>query len=182
LHEVTGLAAPAALATRIHERTGGNPFFVRETVRTLGEHHLSREQSSYSEVELPSSARDVVRRRVAALPEATQQMLEAASVLAPTLEVELLASMLSTAPSVVLDAIDRALAAQLFAVESLHRYAFCHVLVRDTVYGDLSSRTRRELHLAAAYALRGRDHAQDEAQIAAHLASAGESNNPGPAS
>ena len=68
LQEMTGADAPDALVRRIHERTGGNPFFVRETVRTLSDRTLTDVRSTYSDVELPGPARDVIRRRVAALP------------------------------------------------------------------------------------------------------------------
>ncbi len=174
LREVTGADVPHALASHIHERTGGNPFFVRETVRTLSERTLSAARSSYSEVELPAPARDVIRRRVAALPELSQHALEGASVLGTEIEIGLLAMLLERSTNEVLDAVDRALAAQLLMVEGLHRYAFSHVLIRDTVYGDLASRTRRELHLRAARLLHERDAEQHRQQVSAHLASAGE--------
>jgi hypothetical protein len=36
LNEVCGEWPPAALTDTVHERTGGNPFFVQQTARLLG--------------------------------------------------------------------------------------------------------------------------------------------------
>ena len=42
LHEVCGDWPPAALAATVHERTGGNPFFVQQTARLLAAQGASR--------------------------------------------------------------------------------------------------------------------------------------------
>ncbi len=180
LRDLTGEAVPDALASRIHERTGGNPFLVRETVRSLNTQDFARERKTYSDIEVPSPARDVIRRRASVLPEPAQRFLEAASVLGMELDLGILASMRGKANAAeLLDDLDRAIAAQLVEAQAASRtgHAFVHPVIRETLYGDLSSRTRRELHLAAARALEQRRDPRDTAAIAEHRTRAGESGN-----
>jgi len=184
LLDLTGEAVPEQLATRIHERTGGNPFLVRETVRSLSTQDFARERKTYSDIEVPSPARDVIRRRASVLPESTQRFLETAGVLGMEVEVAIIASMLGKANAAdVLDDLDRAIAAQLIEKQAASRtgYAFVHPVIRDTLYGDLSSRGRRDLHLAAARALELRNDPRDATAIADHRMRAGESGAVGPA-
>lgn len=180
LRDLTGEAVPDALATRIHERTGGNPFLVRETVRSLNTQDFARERKTYSDIEVPSPARDVIRRRASVLPEPTQRFLDAASVLGMELDLGVIASMRGKANAAeLLDDLDRAIAAQLVEAQAASRtgHAFAHPVIRETLYGDLSSRTRRELHLAAARALERRADPRDAPLIAEHRTRAGESGN-----
>jgi predicted ATPase len=180
LRDLTGEAVPDALATRIHERTGGNPFLVRETVRSLNTRDFARERKTYSDIEVPSPARDVIRRRASVLPESAQRFLEAASALGMEIDLGILARMRGKANAAeLLDDLDRAIAAQLVGALAASRtgHAFVHPVIRETLYGDLSSRARRELHLAAANALEQRKDPRDAAAIAEHRMRAGESGN-----
>jgi predicted ATPase/DNA-binding winged helix-turn-helix (wHTH) protein len=183
LRDLTGEAVPDALATRIHERTGGNAFLVRETVRTLTTQELRRERKTYSDIEVPGPARDVIRRRVAVLPEPAQRFLEAASVLGMEIDLAIIAATRGKANAAeLLDELDRATAAQLVEPHESARggYAFVHPVIRDTLYGDLPSRARRELHLAAAAALAQRADPRDKAAVEEHRVRAGESAPVGP--
>jgi predicted ATPase len=179
LHDLTGETVPEQLAARIHERTGGNAFLVRETVRTLSTRELTRERKTYSDIEVPSPARDVIRRRVAVLPEPTQRLLEAASVVGMEIDLSVIAAVRGLAKAAdLLDDLDRAVGAQL--IESSHdsvrnSHAFVHPVIRETIYGDLSSRARRDLHLDAALALEQRRDPRDKAAIEDHRVRAGES-------
>ena len=78
-----GLAAPQTLATRIHTATGGNTYFVLETIREL----LVTGQLANppTTLPLPTTVRDAVLRRVARLTPLTQQILAITAVLAPIL-------------------------------------------------------------------------------------------------
>src|SRR4029077_11043914 len=97
-----------------------------------------------AEVELPDSARDVVRRRIALLPAQARRVLEAASVLGPQFALGTLGSMLEIDNAALLAALDRAVFSRLLVREDegVGRYAFVHVLVRDTIYGDLPTTSK----------------------------------------
>jgi predicted ATPase/DNA-binding winged helix-turn-helix (wHTH) protein len=155
LGAITGRPPPPMLAERLHERTAGNPFFVRETVRSLTWEALSEGHLDIAQVRLPESARDVIRRRFALLPEPAQRALRAASVIGVRFEMTTLAAMLDLETPTLLAALDRAISARQITRESdgVGCYAFAHALIRDTIYDDLPTTSRCELHLQVGAAL-----------------------------
>ncbi|TDC38486.1 SARP family transcriptional regulator [Micromonospora sp. 15K316] len=129
----------------IQRRSGGNPFFVRELARLLaaeGDAALER---------VPAGVRDVIRHRLTRLPPAAQDVLRQAAVLGRDVDPEVLA-VLAGGDATVLDALDQALAAG-FLTEQDGELRFTHVLVRDTIYGDLSAPRRTRWHTAAGAAI-----------------------------
>jgi DNA-binding SARP family transcriptional activator len=161
-----GLDAPAARL--IHRRSGGNPFFVRELARLLAaEGGAALEQ-------VPAGVRDVIRHRLARLPEPAQTVLRQASVLGRDVDPDVLAALpvLAGDETVMLDALDAALRAGLLAEDGPGgQLRFTHVLVRDTVYGDLSALRRAHWHAAAGAALE-RLRPEDVTALAHHFARA----------
>jgi DNA-binding SARP family transcriptional activator len=134
---VTGRDVDAGTAAVIHQRSGGNPFFVRELARLLGTGDLS---------DVPAGVRDVVRHRVATLPGPVQDVLRQASVLGMDVDQELL-------PGDVLDALETAAQRGFLVEQGPGRFRFAHGLVRDTVYEDVSRSRRARWHAAVAAAL-----------------------------
>lgn len=173
LGAITGRPPPPQLAERLHERTAGNPFFVRETVRSLTWEALCEGHLDISKMRLPESARDVIRRRVALLPEDARRALQAASVIGVRFDIGTLSTLLEMSTAVLLAALDRAIAARQVIREpdGVGCYAFAHALIRDTIYEDLSTTARCELHLAAGRALEQQRSVRPAAsvEIATHL-------------
>jgi hypothetical protein len=129
---------------------------------------------------VPQGVREVLRRRLALLPEATRTALRLAAaaglesettVLATAAEGPVAAAGVSTGAA-VLDGLDSAVAAGLLTEPAPGRVRFVHALVRDTVYTDLSVVRRSGLHAALAKALR-RHHPADLAALAHHFAHSG---------
>ena len=139
-------------ARAIHQRSGGNPFYVKELVRLV--------ESGGDLGSVPAGVRDVLRHRLAALPAQARTVLHQASVLGRDVEVDLLAAL---AGHDVLDALDLAIEAG-FVVEVAPGHArFTHVLVRDTLYEDVSLTRRARWHGVVAEALGSGD-----VQVRAH--------------
>ncbi|MFC3504032.1 BTAD domain-containing putative transcriptional regulator [Micromonospora krabiensis] len=167
----------------IHRRSGGNPFFVRELARLLaleGAAALER---------VPAGVRDVIRHRLARLPEAAQEVLRQAAVLGRDVDPELLAALADsvTAPDpaapdpaapgadadgVLLDALDHALRAGFLTEQVGEGLRFTHILVRDTIYADLSAPRRSRWHALAGAAIE-RLHPDDVLALAHHFDRAG---------
>jgi energy-coupling factor transporter ATP-binding protein EcfA2 len=129
-------------ADLVVSRTGGNPFFVREVVRL--------QQSGVRQV--PSAVRDVIRERVAQLPELSSTVLGAAAVLGRDVDVPVLAAMLETSPARAAADLAPALQAQLLvpAVDgALGQLRFVHDLTREVVVADLEAGQRMRLHARA---------------------------------
>ena len=66
----------------MHHRTDGNPFYVVELLRLLGSggRHGKAEARAAAALEIPAGVRDVLRRRLARLPEQTNAVLLVAAV------------------------------------------------------------------------------------------------------
>ncbi|GGM75807.1 hypothetical protein GCM10011609_09640 [Lentzea pudingi] len=145
-------------AHAIHERSGGNPFYVKELGRLVA--------SGGDLGSVPAGVRDVIRHRLAGLPAEARTVLHQASVLGRDVEVDLLAAL---AGHDVLDALDLALEAGFVAEVAPGHARFTHALVRDTLYEDVSLTRRARWHAAVAEAL-PRD---DVRTLAHHYALAG---------
>jgi len=84
------------LATLIRERTGGNPFFVEELVRTMQVHGLLTVQGgmyemlSGAQMILPISIEGLVQARLDQLPDEEKHLLQIAAVIGPEVPLPLL--------------------------------------------------------------------------------------------
>ena len=92
----------AELAAEVHDRTGGNPFFVTELVRLLAsEHRGSLATEAVTRLDVPANVRDVLARRIGRLPADTRGLLTLGSVIGRTIDLELLAGRLEARPGAV---------------------------------------------------------------------------------
>ena len=154
-------------ARAIADRTGGNPFFIRETARLA-----DSEGVLAATTEVPAGVRDVLRRRIARLPATAQTILRQAAVIGTEAEVDVLAEVAAAEEPVVLDAVEAGLLTGLVTEPGAGRIRFAHALVRDTLYDDLSRLRRARLHARAAQAIE-RHRPDDVAALAYHYAEAG---------
>ena len=90
----------AALARRVHDRTGGHPFFIREIVALIG----AGDGGAAALAGVPAAVHDVVRRRVAQLRPEAQQLLATAAVLGRRVDLGVLAGVVDEPIDAVLDA------------------------------------------------------------------------------
>ncbi|MEV0589164.1 BTAD domain-containing putative transcriptional regulator [Nonomuraea sp. NPDC050310] len=148
----------------IVERTGGNPFFVRETVRLL-----DSEPADPAEVlsQVPSGVRDVLRRRISRLPQDAQQILLQAAVIGRDVDVDILVGISGGNEDAVVDAVEAALLAGLVTEPGPGLLRFDHDLVRDTMYSDASRLRRTRLHMMVAREIEQRNPG-DVAALAHH--------------
>jgi DNA-binding SARP family transcriptional activator/tetratricopeptide (TPR) repeat protein len=149
----------------IAERTGGNPFYVRESARLL-----NGEGALVALSEVPEGVRDVLRRRLARLPDAGVSVLRLAAVAGRESSVDVLVKAADTDEDGVLDALDAGVIAGLLDEPGPGRIRFVHALVRDTLVADLSKLRATRMHARIAAALEGTD---DIAALAHHYARAG---------
>lgn len=166
-------------SARLAETTGGNPFFILETLRVLYEQgKLTRDAqggwhtawdgpgSDYRELELPAELHLAIDERLRDLPATERATLAAAAVLGQDFTPTTLARMANhSAPP-------PELLRRQFLVEGGSGYRFGHELLREVIYSELDEPTRRQLHLRAAEALEHEHYARVEA-LAQHLYLAG---------
>ena len=151
----------------IAERTGGNPFFIRETARLL-----DSEGALAATTEIAAGVREVLQRRIARLPATAQTILRQASVLGTETDVDVLAAVAGVEEDVLLDAIEAGLLTGLVTEPGPGRIRFAHALVRDTLYHGLSRLRRSRLHARAGEAIERHSPGQ-VAALAYHFAEAG---------
>ncbi|MFI9558666.1 BTAD domain-containing putative transcriptional regulator [Nonomuraea endophytica] len=152
----------------IVERTGGNPFFVRETVRLLDSEAAAAGETTTTAVlsRVPSGVRDVLRRRISRLPAEAQQILLQAAVIGRDVDIDVLIGVAGAEEQVV-EAVEAALLAGLVTEPGPGMLRFDHDLVRDTIYSDASRLRRTRLHAAVAKEIEERSPA-DVAALAHH--------------
>jgi len=163
---VAGQDLDAPAVQLIHRRSGGNPFFVRELARLLADEGVAALQK------VPAGVRDVIRHRLVRLPDGAQTVLRQAAVIGRDIDPDVLAALTGDAAP-VLDALDCALQAG-FLTEHIAdgRLRFTHILVRDTLYGELSAPRRARWHAAIGEAIE-RLHPHDVTALAHHFIRAG---------
>ena len=158
-------SAAAAEARTIHDRTGGNPFYVRELARHVAE----RPATAF--VDVPEGIRDVVRARLKRLSPGCADALGAAAVLGDSFDVAVLATVTGNEEDELQRILDEVAEAGLVEEVSAGRYRFAHRLTRDAVYAGLGPSKRARLHAAAATALaeqQGRAPGRRLGEIALH--------------
>ncbi|WP_433080093.1 BTAD domain-containing putative transcriptional regulator [Dactylosporangium sp. CA-052675] len=159
---------PATLAA-LAERTGGNPFYVRESAQLL-----ASEGALVATSEVPEGVRDVLRRRLSRLPQAAVAVLRLAAVIGREADVETLVEAADADEGTVLDALEAGLIAGLLTEPAPGRVRFVHGLVRDTMYTDLSRLRRARMHARVAAVTR-RLRPDDYPALAYHYARAASS-------
>jgi tetratricopeptide (TPR) repeat protein len=163
--ELAGPALPAQVAVQLWERSGGNPFFVRELIRLL-----QAQGSWHQPAQIPASVADTLRRRLARLSTECVRLLERAAVAGRDIDVGLLAYGAAVGPEpVVLSLLDEARQAGVIAGTSPSR--FTHDLYRETILDGLSATARTAANLSVGRALQARS--GPAARVATHLLAAG---------
>ena len=169
----------AGLPSELLGRTGGNPFFLEEIVRSLVEDGtLAGEPGAYRltrpliEARVPETVHAVLAARIDRLPASAKETLQTASVIGRSFPVAVLEHITGRAADLAL-----LCNAEFLQADGDDGYRFWHPLTQDVAYRSLLIPKRRSLHDAVARALIAVDAQRlDEraALIATHFAEAGE--------
>ena len=160
----------------LYESTEGNPFFIGEVLRHLVESGLARHENGrwvaaadFADVGLPEGVKDVITRRLSRLSEAANRALAGASVVGATFSLAVLEhAELAGNPDELLDALEEALHAGLISETGPASYSFTHALIRQTLYGELTSTRRVRLHRRIGEAIERAPGADQHVEALAH--------------
>ena len=163
--QLAGTRLPAQVASQLWQRSGGNPFFVRELTRLL-----VAQGSWHQQTQVPASVAETLRRRLARLSTECVRLLEWAAVAGRDIDLGLLApGAVAAGEAAALSLVDEARHAGVIAGTSEPR--FTHDLYRETILDGLGTAARAALNLSVGRALQARP--GPAARVAAHLLAAG---------
>jgi DNA-binding CsgD family transcriptional regulator len=149
-----GFLPPRPVVRRLHELSGGNPFFALELGRALQAGTLELQPGE----RLPVALEALVDARLGALsPQARRALAAAAAMAQPTVE------LVDAVTGAGRTALDEAARAQVAAVRD-GRIRFAHPLLASGAYAGLDPSDRRELHARTA------EQVSDPEERARHLA------------
>jgi DNA-binding CsgD family transcriptional regulator len=152
-----GLGLPRPTLLRVHEATGGNPFYALEIARALPVDRLLPGEP----LPVPGTLTELLLVRVRSLPAPVRSLLLVASLLSdPTVD---LLDAAEAGGSAVAAALEAAIAAGVLGSDG-RRVWFTHPLLRETVFAEAVPRRRRHVHARLAAVV------TDGEQRARHLA------------
>jgi class 3 adenylate cyclase/tetratricopeptide (TPR) repeat protein len=172
----------------IHERTGGNPFFIEEIVRELAEcGYLEGERGAYrlarpiEDAGVPVTVQAVLAARIDRLGHDAKQLLQVASVLGREVGGEALGMAAGLDPEAMENTLRELIEGGFLYEAELYPervLAFRHPLTREVAYGTQLASQREATHAAAARAMIELSppdrHDEQAALIADHLKQGGE--------
>jgi adenylate cyclase len=176
---VARAALDADGARRIHERTGGNPLFIGETVRSyLEDGTLEWRDGRVALIEsgaprVPVTLRAVLGARIDALDRPARDVLGIASVIGIRFDVDTVGRLRDgdpPGPAVL----DRLASAALIERAGPAGWRFAHPLIHDVAYAGLLASRRRVLHARMADLLEVVPDVAPVGEIASHRAAAGD--------
>jgi len=162
----TGDERSGVLVDSLLERTEGNPFFLRETLRLLVDAGLIDVSSEHeiARLGLAQGIRETIGRRLDTLSTDCNAVLTWASVIGRRFSFPVLEQVAGVDSTRLLELLAEAEEGQIIssAPDSddearlpLGEFAFAHGLIRDTIYEDLSGPERVLRHRAVAEAIEG---------------------------
>ncbi len=170
IREMAGMESGGEkFSRRIYQDTEGNPFFTSEVIRSLfeegilyqDEHGWSTDlkdfATSYAQIPIPPSVRDVIQARLNRLDEASYQMLETAAVFRQQFYFGTIQRACDKDEDEALDAFDNLLRAQLIEEVEVgikgSSYDFNHDKIREVAYQQMSGARRQQVHRRVGEAL-----------------------------
>ena len=181
----TEAAIAEPLARLIHERAGGNPYFVEEILKSLvdsGKLFLQDERWlgwEVEDLELPASVTEVVSARFGELSSPAREVANVLAVVGTRVDHGLLNTVSEQSEADILAGLDQLRTRQLIeeTTDGAHIvYQFVHTLVREVIYSEMGLARARKLHQRTGEALeRGEAAVNDDPvhALAYHFSRAG---------
>jgi tetratricopeptide (TPR) repeat protein/class 3 adenylate cyclase len=151
---------PEELARRLHERTGGNPFFLEEMCHGLREADIVTARGtdaivsgSADALQLPDSVQAVIRSRLDRMNPDGREVLRVASVIGREFSRRIVREVAGGVDLSAIEPLKSAGIIQQIRVVPEPVYRFKHVLTQEVTYESLLEHQRKSLHLAVGRAI-----------------------------
>jgi DNA-binding CsgD family transcriptional regulator len=156
-------------AVALHNRTGGNPFFLEELFKASGG-RLDLDQLACEP--LPWNLADTLRRQLDELDQTQERVIEAAAVLGRKVPFDLLAAVTGLGEDELIGVLRELVRRGLLVETGDDEFGFRHALAREAISDQMLGRQRRRLH-EVAYETLTENGSADLALIAHHAQGAG---------
>ena len=146
---------PPGILKSLYEKTEGNPLFVSEVARML-QQEKSNLVSNQWIVEIPEGIQEAVGRRLNQLSERCNELLPLAAVIGRKFNLQVLSKLIPESEQLgLLEALEEAVSRGIIEERpgAMAEFQFCHVLIRDILYDELSLAKKILLHKEVADAL-----------------------------
>src|SRR5215475_3987728 len=172
----------APLTPLLLARTGGNPFFLEESVHTLvetgalvGERRAYRPAKTLDSLQVPATVQAVLTARIDRVPPEDKRLLQTAAVIGTEVPWPLLQAITDVSKEALHQGLTRLQAAEFLYEARLFpelAYTFKHALTHEVAYGSLLQERRRVLHARIVEAIEGlsADRLADQVERLAHHA------------
>ncbi len=150
---------PDRFVKLLHEKSEGNPLFLRECVEQMLEDGTiepkeDRYPTSAEDVTIPSLIKDIVARRIESLDRETKKLLQLGSVIGEKVPFSLLMEAMDKDELDIMEQVDILQGADLWGKgPKEEKFHFTHELVQMSVYEDIATPVRRALHKKVARAM-----------------------------
>jgi class 3 adenylate cyclase len=151
------------LAELVHERTGGNPFFIEEVIQSLvGSEALDGRRGAYKlvksvdEIAIPPTVQAVLAARIDRLPEREKALLQRAAVIGREFSEAVLRRVAGLGDQDLSDALRRLVTDEFVFERTLYpeaEYSFKHPLTEEVSYNTQLGERKARTHAAVAEAI-----------------------------
>ncbi len=147
-------AIPRDFLALLHERTGGNPLFVIETLTALRQAgairleggHLSASVQRFAAASLPDSVLAMILRRLRELPPSVYEILSVAAHSRGALSIPVIAEASAAAPEQVFEVIQLGIAERILFEPHPGHYRFYHDRVQEACQALVSEAEQVAIH------------------------------------
>ncbi len=149
-------ASLEALKVLLKTRTGSNPFFLEESVRTLietevldGSPGVYRMKQEPDTLQIPATVQALLAARIDRLPEEAKHLLQSAAVIGTEIPLALLQDLADLSKEAFRHGLNHLQRAEFLYETRLFpesEYTFKHALTHDVAYASLLHDRRRQLH------------------------------------
>lgn len=142
---------PEYFVDNIHQKTQGNPFFIKETIRhMLEEGSIDPSEDRYpkedDDISISRSVQNMMKSRIDRLDSKTKKLVEYGGIIGGTIPFDLLLNVADMDEIEILDRIDILINAKLWEEKDGETFSFTHRMLEDIIYSDIRRLKKKILH------------------------------------
>jgi predicted ATPase len=151
---------PMEFAELIHKETEGNPFFIKEVLKTLIEDDALiieddnlKLRISPEEIVIPVSIRELINLRIQRLDDESLDVIEHAAIIGNEFNFEFLNNVMDISDSKLINVLTRLIDTKIIDElkdEKGFKWNFTHNKIHEVVYNNLNENKKRLIHLRLA--------------------------------